>query len=379
MPRVLAQRFFEEQTAHSRVKASIVYKFVTAWMGVFLGSSRPGSPLSIAYADLFSGPGSYEDGSRSTPLLIVEAARAKRQFADGLKLYFNDTKPEFIQSLEQEINASQGPWNLKTPPAYSSSAASIALIDSFSIPNDVPQFFFLDQFGWADVSPQMIRRIFRAAKCDAAFFVRTNRMVAAVTNERAQAAMSNLLGARRLQELREDFRTAGAKKAELLLAALKDVCSENGAPLFQAFSFRIKEEHSPRHHLIYLGKHPKGLSIMKEIMGRSSSLEEAGVPTMGFAEVPQTMNLFQADPLLDLETQLLGEFASRKLSVGSIYTQHHPGNSLYLKHYQEALRRLEARGAVRATPHAANRPHRHGVVTMSETVTIQFGPFERNS
>jgi hypothetical protein len=59
-----------------------------------------------------------------------------------------------------------------------------------------------------------------------------------------------------------------------------------GAPHFLAFPFRIRQAQSPQHHLIYLGKHERGLSLMKDIMGKTSSAHESGVPVIGFSEVP---------------------------------------------------------------------------------------------
>jgi len=378
MPRVRPQRFFAEQSALSRVKANIVFKFVVAWMGVFLGGEQNRLTDEVAYVDLFSGPGTYEDNSRSTPLLIVEAAIRKPKFADGIRFYFNDKEKALIQSLEQEIRALPGMGNLKSGPVYKQEPASISLINSFGVRNDIPQFFFLDQFGWADVMPPMIAHIFKARRCDAVFFIRTNRTIAAVTNKRAEEAMIRLIGKDRLEGLRREFRKPYAQKEKLLLDALKQVCSECGAPYFQAFPFRIFHRDGSKHHLIYLGKHEKGLSIMKEIMGSSSSMEQSGVPVMGYAEVAITPSLFEPDPHAELEQELLRVFAGNRLTVASIYSQHHPTSErFFLRHYQEALRRLEARHAVSTHPVAAERPDRNGVVTMGENVEIDFPVIER--
>jgi hypothetical protein len=69
------------------VKADIVFKYVTTWATVML-NPRFDQKGEAAYIDLFSGPGSYEDGPRSTPLLIVEEVLKKQLLRDGLKTYF---------------------------------------------------------------------------------------------------------------------------------------------------------------------------------------------------------------------------------------------------------------------------------------------------
>ena len=105
MPRVSSKKFFAEQSAHSRVKADIVFKYVTAWATVIL-NPRYNQKCEAAYIDLFSGPGSYEDGARSTPLLIVEEVLKKQLLKDGLKTYFNDLSSAHTESLRQEIGFS---------------------------------------------------------------------------------------------------------------------------------------------------------------------------------------------------------------------------------------------------------------------------------
>ncbi len=64
---------FGEQTDQSYVKAAIVSKYFDAWANVIIPTARKKSGR-IAYIDLFAGRGGYEDGAKSTPLLILEKA-----------------------------------------------------------------------------------------------------------------------------------------------------------------------------------------------------------------------------------------------------------------------------------------------------------------
>ncbi|HEY5235603.1 MAG TPA: three-Cys-motif partner protein TcmP, partial [Rhabdochlamydiaceae bacterium] len=331
-----------------------------------------GKKVEAAYIDLFSGPGSYEDGSRSTPLLIVKAVLKKQLFSKVLKTFFNDKDAALIKSLQQEIGLLPDIEKLLTRPVYMSQTASIALIDSFELSIDIPQFFFLDQFGYADIKPDLIRRIFINRKCDCAFFFRTSRVIAAITNPKSEQAMQSLFGDKRLLNLRAAFASPCVDKEHALLEALKSAMLEEGAVYFQVFPFRIHEERSSKHHLVYLGKHQLGLSIMKDIMDRSSSTHHGDVPVMGFSEVPAHPSLFEVDPIPDLQRELLKAFAGKSLSVGSVYTSHHPNGQFVLRNYQEALRRLEESGEVTASPILGKRPKRYGKVTMGESVQIRF-------
>ncbi|MGK7924628.1 MAG: three-Cys-motif partner protein TcmP [Spirulina sp.] len=87
--------FFDESKDQSLVKAAIVAKYFWAWAKVILKKTTK----NIAYVDLFSGSGRYKDGSKSTPLLILEKAiadpdmtdpekRKKHTFGDKVKVTF---------------------------------------------------------------------------------------------------------------------------------------------------------------------------------------------------------------------------------------------------------------------------------------------------
>lgn len=372
MPKVSSRKFFAEQSAHSRVKADIVYKYVLGWAAIVL-NPKYNVAGEAAYIDLFSGPGSYDDGARSTPLLITEQVLKKSQLRGGLRMFFNDINPSLTNSLKQEIGALPQIGDLRYTPHFTSEPTSIALIDSFRLSRETPQFYFLDQFGWADITPPIVRHIFLNRKCDCAFFFRTPRVIAAVTNPNSEQTMTSLFGAPRLEALRVSFKERPREKEAIILESLKATMKDAGAVHFQPFPFRVCEGNSSRQHLIYLGKHSKGLELMKDIMAASSTMHHGGVPVMGFTDGPQQFGLFTPDPIPVLQEELLRIFAGRTISVGEIFEEHHVTSERYiLRNYQEALRRLEGSSKVRASPEAAERPKRLGIATMSELVKITF-------
>ena len=87
MPTVDSDEFFEEQQEHSQIKACIVAEYFWAWAGVMIGVQNryPQHSKRLAYIDLFSGPGKYDDGTESTPLLIMRHALSKLDLRDRLK------------------------------------------------------------------------------------------------------------------------------------------------------------------------------------------------------------------------------------------------------------------------------------------------------
>lgn len=61
--------FFSEQREQSKIKTTILTKYFDDCTKIIGPRFRNGR---IAYIDLFSGPGKFEDDSLSTPLLILE-------------------------------------------------------------------------------------------------------------------------------------------------------------------------------------------------------------------------------------------------------------------------------------------------------------------
>ena len=111
----MTEEFFDESKEQSLVKANIVAKYFWAWAKVIIPQAKKRS-TKIAYIDLFSGPGRYKDGSKSTPLLILESAIADSDMRQILVTIFNDKDSKNIQSLQKAISSLPGINNLSNKP-----------------------------------------------------------------------------------------------------------------------------------------------------------------------------------------------------------------------------------------------------------------------
>src|SRR5438045_1558773 len=96
------ESFFDETKEQSQVKATIVSKYFWAWAKVIMPTAKRRS-AKIAYIDLFAGPGRYRDGTKSTPLLVLEKAIRDADMRRMLVTIFNDKDPQTATSLEEAI------------------------------------------------------------------------------------------------------------------------------------------------------------------------------------------------------------------------------------------------------------------------------------
>ena len=91
------EEFFKTQTASSFIKANIVAEYFPQYCRIISKSPQE----QIVYMDLFSGPGLYEDGKHSTPLLIAKTCANDSILKSKVLLAFNDK--HYSEQLKQNF------------------------------------------------------------------------------------------------------------------------------------------------------------------------------------------------------------------------------------------------------------------------------------
>src|SRR5713101_1159420 len=97
-------KFYDERTEQSEIKTEIVRKYFWAWAKVISKQVQKRGDNKIGYVDLFAGPGTYKDSTRSTPILILEGAIRDAEIRDMLVTSFNDEDSENCAKLQCEID-----------------------------------------------------------------------------------------------------------------------------------------------------------------------------------------------------------------------------------------------------------------------------------
>ena len=91
----MENNFFAKQTRSSKIKANIVSEYFPKYCKIILKKPQ----TEIRYLDLFAGPGVYEDGSVSTPILVGTACNNNSELKAKVRLIFNDNT--YKDRLEQ--------------------------------------------------------------------------------------------------------------------------------------------------------------------------------------------------------------------------------------------------------------------------------------
>lgn len=348
--------FFEEQSDQSLIKARIVVKYFDAWSKVIKNKTRTDR---IAYIDLYCGPGRYKDGSPSTPLLILETAIADKKLQRMLVTIFNDESEETCDTLEKEISKLPGIHTLKYKPQVICNEVGTELQKVFEGISLVPSLVFIDPFGYAGLTLNLVSSFLKDWGCDCIFFFNYNRINAGISNEYVEHHMKEIFGDNRFELLLTKTSGLSPLERELLIInevgeALKEIGGEYVIP----FRFRNGTGNRTSHYLFFVSKNVLGYSIMKDIMAKESSEIVDGVGNFEYTPVTNkqlTLLYEYSRPIDELIDQLKKQFSGKTLTMEQIYYQHHVGTKFVKKNYKNALKLLEEEGAIRCVPPADQR------------------------
>ena len=368
--------FFTTATDQSRVKAEIVSAYFRAWAHVMVAQVKKRSRSILGYVDLYSGPGQYDDGTKSTPVLILEQAIQDSDLAGLLATRFNDADAAKTEKLKSVLAGLPGIERMKHAPLFGSEEVTDKFAEKYESAKLPPTLFFLDPWGYKGLSLRLIRACVLHWGCDCIFFFNYKRVNAGLENDLFAGRMDALFGAERAARLRsrlEGLRPKMREQAilEELLVGLREECNTRYA---LKFPFATDTGMQTSHYLMFVSKGQKGHDIMKNILAGRSSSRRQGVPSLGFnpAEVRQPMLPF-GKPLDQLEEDLLQRFAGREMTVQQVFSEHNVDTKYVMRNYKEALRRMEEKGVVVATPAADARPLTAGdKVSMADDVIISF-------
>lgn len=208
--------FFAVQKEKSRVKTLIVTEFFKAYFPII--NSAFGK--DIWYIDLFCGPGRYEDGNPSTPIVLLDIVdNFKSDDArNRLKIVFNDHDVKLVEKLKENISNHPVISKLKySPEILNLSAAEVDL--SLYTQERNPIFSFVDPWGYKDVSVSQVWKLVRNIGSDCVLFFNADRILQDINKPANETDFREIFGGNfeRAQTLQGDRTLSQKAKAEKFL------------------------------------------------------------------------------------------------------------------------------------------------------------------
>jgi three-Cys-motif partner protein len=355
------QTFFIEATDQSEVKASIVEKYFATWAQIISATQQRVSSTdkTIAYVDLFAGPGRYKDGTESTPVRVLRQIIKDPTLAGRVVTIFNDKDPGHAGNLRETVKGIEGIEGLKYAPQILNIEVGEEIEKSLSSRKHIPILAFIDPWGYKGLSLNLVNSFLKDWGCDCIFFFNYNRINMGLGNELVAEHMNALFGPERADELRLELeRIDPGKREATIVEALTQALKEHGHRYVLPFCFKHASGIRTSHHLIFVSKHPKGYDVMKGIMAKSSTLEEQGVASFTYNPADRIAHplLFELNrPLDDLREMLLDEFQGKTLTMKAIFDRHNVDRPYTSGNYKKVLKEMEDAGDIKVINRTGKR------------------------
>jgi three-Cys-motif partner protein len=345
--------FFAQQTISSKIKANIVSEYFPSYCKIIVKGHMP---QEIRYIDLFSGPGIYEDGKVSTPILIARQCNQDEFLKSHVKLIFNDK--EHIEALQNNffIEFPAGTF-AKEPHFGNKTVGEDENIKVFlkrnthsGKNNDCPSLLFIDPFGYKGIETEVLAEFLKNWGNEIFLFVNIKRIHAAIENEKFEDLMKNLFPTT-LERIKEDrrYELNTSARINLIIQCLggeyQNILKQK--VYYTAFKFQEEDNEATSHYILHLTKGSRGFDLVKQIYCDFANVGTIfdGVNTYTFDAKQldkQENELFNIDEMnIDrLKEELFSIYKGMSTTAFELF-ENHQKNCLYSRrHYTLALRKL---------------------------------------
>jgi three-Cys-motif partner protein len=376
-------QFFEKQTLSSRIKAQIVSEYFPSYCKIIV---RANKPKEIRYIDLFAGPGFFEDGNPSTPILIGRHCKNDEFLRLNVKMIFNDNK--FAQTLENNFKK-EFPENCfsKKPHFGKGTVGENKEITNFltksthsNDKNESPSLLFIDPFGYKGIETSVLAEFLKNWGNEIFIFVNTKRIHPALENEKFEELMLDLFPTT-LENLKKDrrYKLTVPERLNLIIDSLgleyNTILSSK--VFYTAFKFQEEDSDATSHYILHLTKGARGYDLIKTTYNDFANVGTIfdGINTYTFDAKKYGKEMREIFDLGDLnidklKDELTKKYAGKKLTSSDLFEKDHTSGLYSRKHYTEALRRLVAEGRIVAA-FSDNKEHKVTVL-ISKDCNLKF-------
>ena len=365
--------FYLTPTEASEQKQRIVVKYHAAWAQVLRSKPADARQKDLAYVDLFAGQGAYDDGSPSTPLLILETAARDKYMREHLITIFNEGDPNTFDKLQQNVANSRAAKLLRHYPKVTCAMVEQDILHEIGGVPRCPTLLFADPWGYKGLSLELLGRFLKGFGNDLIFFLNYKRINSAIANSVLEEPIDAVFGKAMADKLRGDLAgLKGVARENVIMAALERSFKDLGAR--SPVRYRFVSEGRSSHYLMFVSKHPLGTDIMKSVMAAESERDQEGVAKFEFDPRGDSgqQEMFPASSLDDLATELARKFRGQIFS-GFDELYHRSDHPRFGQtEHKRALRILERKGLLSIVSYTSERIERHGELSIPSDATLVF-------
>ena len=337
--------FWNEQKEHSRIKAEIVSKYLVPWANIV------GKRLqSLRYLDLFSGKGTYKDGGRSTPLLILDEVGTSPGLAERLQIEFFEEDTDSLGQLERAVLEHPVYPSLVHKPQFHNVHISPEFAEKLASQAGPGTYTFIDPFGFKEISLEMVDSATRSWGSDSVFYLSTSGLVRNLAQVEKVPSISTFFGDGAFQTLLERVQDdeSSPDVAKIVLDETLNALREKRQYRVMPFLVEFDDCKRDSYHLLFCSKNKLGFKIMRDIMLTRGITDEHGISAPIYSELRHrerdqySLPFLTTGDLLDkLMKKVIKDFGGRRVLVEVLMDECLERSYMYKNtHIRVALRHL---------------------------------------
>ncbi|MBA9074163.1 three-Cys-motif partner protein [Flavobacterium gossypii] len=342
--------FFKQQTPSSRIKANIVADYFPKYCKIINKSKQK----EIRYVDLYAGPGKYDDGNFSTPLLIGKACASDEELKSLVYLMFNDNA--YSEKLKQNFLEHFPNGTFKNNPIFGNKTVgddeqiTKYLTKKWGKTNQSPTLLFVDPFGYKSINTNALANFMNGWGNEIFLFLNIKRIQAALDNNKFDELMTSLFPTT-VEKLRMDrkYKSSVHERLSLIVDNLFEEFQKVTTGTLYHCRFKFKEEDSigTSHYIIHFTKHHRGYDLVKQIYHEfdniGASLEKDGNYTFDAKklDIPENCIFDFGDSNVEsLSKILLAKYSRTTITAKKLFEEHQKTSQFAGPHYLKTLRKM---------------------------------------
>ena len=376
--------FFKKQTPSSRIKANIVSEYFPQYCRII---RRRHEPEMFRYIDLFAGPGIYEDGNVSTPIMLARYIKQDVTLKDKVQFVFNDLYfcEELRANFESEFPKGTFPKKVYFTNKKVGDYENIyAYLEKSTMKqygkawrNEQPSLLFFDPFGYKGMRTESLAKFLKNWGNEIFLFINTKRINPALENELFEDMM-RLWFPTRFDYLKEEVRKQKTltERLEYILTSLREefVALVGGTVYCCAFRFQEEDSRTTSHYILHITKGPRGYDLCKSVYNKYANEDlvlSHGSNTYTFdpKKCYYDSTLFDdtQEAAVALKEQLSKEYRGKTVCALDLFERHQKTSRYSRDHYITALRMAVKDGLAEAE-YTDDKNHKVSVLLESSCI-----------
>ncbi len=308
---------------HTIAKHQILETYLKAWMPIMSRQSQSPNRLEngLLFVDGFAGPGVYEDGKYGSPILALKSAwEHVAEFPIPVRFLFIEDDHKRFSVLQNTINQYQSQIdnspNIKNVKAKKGDCETILTLglDAYKKKRQPigPALFFLDQFGYSDVSMKLIRRIMKQPLCEVFTYLNWEGINRFFSDQQKWDSITHAFGG---EEWKEVFKLLDNKKMDFMRTAYINALKVRANAKY-VWNFAMCDKNDKLiYWLFFCTNNLRGLEEMKKAMQR---VDSTGGFRFSDRDNPEQLNLFEYYNTEQLCQDLIARLRGQTLTLFEI-------------------------------------------------------------